>query len=80
MKLNIIFNKSADEIETIKKPFLETKNTHGSGCSFSAAIAGYMIKGNDLYQSIEKSLDFVELAIKDGNYGTLKQFHSILLV
>lgn len=74
---NTIFNKSTDEIKTIKKPIFETNNIHGSGCSFSAALAGYRIKGNDLNTSIQQSLDFVELAIKNGEYGTLKQPYSI---
>jgi hydroxymethylpyrimidine/phosphomethylpyrimidine kinase len=71
--INTIFNKSSHEVINIKKPLLETNNVHGSGCSFSAALAGYMIKGNNLYGSIEKSLNFIELAIKNGKYGTLKQ-------
>lgn len=71
--VNTIFNKSANEITNIKKPLIETNNVHGSGCSFSAALAGYIIKRNSLHESIEKSLNFIELAIKDGKYGTLKQ-------
>jgi len=73
--VNTIFDKSADEIKIIKKPLFETKNVHGSGCSFSAALAGYMIKRNNLSESIQKALDFVELAIKDGRYGTLNPSH-----
>lgn len=71
--INTIFNKTNETITTIKKPFFETNNVHGSGCSFSAALAGYMIKNNNLDTSIKKSLDFIELAIKEGRYGTLKQ-------
>ncbi|MBZ9570180.1 bifunctional hydroxymethylpyrimidine kinase/phosphomethylpyrimidine kinase [Methanobrevibacter sp. TMH8] len=71
--INTFFNKSTEEIKTIKKPLIETSNVHGTGCSFSAALAGYSIKGNNLTTSIEKSLDFVELAVKKGKYGTLKQ-------
>ena len=71
--INTIFNQSNNKIKKIKKPLLETNNVHGSGCSFSAALAGYMIKGNDLNESIEKALDFTELAIKNGRYGTLQQ-------
>ena len=71
--INTIYNKSSDELTIIKKPLIETNNVHGSGCSFSAALTGYMIKKNNLLESIEKSLNFVELAIKNGRYGTLKQ-------
>ena len=91
--INTIFNKTNNELKTIKKVLIETKNTHGSGCTFSAALTSYLIKKNDLNTnnlntnylntndlntnnlniSIEKSLDFTEKAIKNGEYGTLKQ-------
>lgn len=74
--INTIFNKTTEEITTIEKPLFETNNVHGSGCSFSAALAGYMIRNNNLNLSIEKSLDFIELAIKEGKYSTLKHPHN----
>ncbi|RBQ24322.1 Bifunctional thiamine biosynthesis protein ThiDN [Candidatus Methanobinarius endosymbioticus] len=74
--INTIFNKKTNQIKTIKKTLFETKNVHGSGCSFSAALTGYMIKKSDLNISIEKSLDFIENSIKNGEYGTLKQTYT----
>lgn len=71
--VNTIFNKSNNQITNIKKPLIKTDNVHGSGCSFSAALAGYMIRDSDLNEAIKKSLDFTEIAIKNGKYGTLKQ-------
>ena len=64
------------EISILKKDLIKTKNTHGSGCTFSAALAGYMIKNNNQNEAIKKSLDFTKLSIKNGNYGTLKQISS----
>ena len=63
------------EIDTLKKNLIKTENTHGSGCAFSAAVAGFLIKGEDMKTSIKKALDYVEIAIKKGKYGTLN--HSI---
>ncbi len=59
------------EIAILEKNLLQTDNFHGSGCAFSGAIASYMIKGENLKSSIEKSLDFIEIAIDNGRYGTL---------
>ena len=57
---------------TIKKQeLIETNNLHGSGCNLSSAITAYLTKGNDLYTSILKSLDYVNESIKNGDYGTL---------
>ncbi len=65
---NIIYD---GEIEILKQDLIETDNTHGSGCTFAAALAGYMIKGNELKESIQKSGDYVYNSIKYGRYKTL---------
>jgi len=72
--INTIFNKSHGELKTIEKVLIKTRNTHGSGCTFSTALASYLIKKNDLNTSIKKSLDFTEKAIENGAYQTLKQY------
>jgi hydroxymethylpyrimidine/phosphomethylpyrimidine kinase len=53
---------------------IESKNTHGSGCSFSAAVAAYMSKGIDMVNSIKKADIFVKESINHGHWGTLNQF------
>lgn len=47
-------------------PRLISKNTHGTGCSFSAAIAGYMARGYDIVDSIKMAKELVYNAIKFG--------------
>ncbi|MFB5661798.1 bifunctional hydroxymethylpyrimidine kinase/phosphomethylpyrimidine kinase [Alteribacillus sp. HJP-4] len=42
-----------------------TKNTHGTGCTFSAAIAAKLARGHTVYQAVEESKDFISKAIKD---------------
>ncbi len=41
-----------------------TKNTHGTGCTFSAALASFMTKGYDFMEAVQKSKEFITLAIK----------------
>jgi hydroxymethylpyrimidine/phosphomethylpyrimidine kinase len=43
-----------------------TKNTHGSGCTLSSAIAAYLARGEDLYQAVEFAQQYVFDAIKNG--------------
>lgn len=47
-------------------PRLESKNTHGTGCSFSAAIAGYIALGYDIIESVKRAKELVYNAIKYG--------------
>lgn len=65
------------EIYTLKRDLIKTENTHGSGCTFSAAIASFMIKGEETKNAIKKSFDYVELAIANGMYGTLNTCSNI---
>ena len=46
------------------KKFINTKNTHGSGCTLSAAICGYRALGFDLLDSIERAKIFVERSLE----------------
>ena len=43
--------------------FINTKNTHGSGCTLSAAICGYRALGLELVESITKSKTFIEKSL-----------------
>ena len=45
--------------------FINTQNTHGSGCTLSAAICGYQALGFDLIDSIQKSKLFIERSLKN---------------
>lgn len=44
-------------------PFIESKNTHGTGCSYSSAIAANLALGHTLEESIEISKNFIANAI-----------------
>lgn len=56
-----------------ESPFLETRNTHGTGCSFSSAIAANLALGKTLEEAIKISKEFIYLAIKNApNLGSGK--------
>jgi hydroxymethylpyrimidine/phosphomethylpyrimidine kinase len=43
---------------------LQTKNTHGTGCTFSAAITAELAKGNDLQSAVKIAKDYITNAIR----------------
>ena len=45
--------------------FINTKNTHGSGCTLSAAICGYKALCFGLLDSIQKAKFFVEKSLEN---------------
>ncbi|MFZ0441965.1 MAG: bifunctional hydroxymethylpyrimidine kinase/phosphomethylpyrimidine kinase [Methanobacterium sp.] len=70
---NIFFNGS---IKIIEGEIVESQNTHGTGCSYSAAVTAGLARGIKLLQSIEMAGEFVKESVINGEWGTLNQFHN----
>ena len=65
---DILINKKIVRIFQSKR--YNTKNTHGTGCTLSSAIATYLSCGKDLIKSCELGIKYVNEAIKsDLNFG-----------
>lgn len=52
--------------QTFKSVAIQTPNTHGTGCTLSAAIAAFVALGDDLPKAIEKAKQYVTQAIVTG--------------
>ena len=65
---DIFLNKKDFKIFKNKK--IKTKNTHGTGCTLSSAIATFLSCGKPLKKSCELGIKYVNQAIKSNlNYG-----------
>ena len=58
---------------------IETRSTHGTGCTLSAACAAGLARGSDLANAVDDALRFVERAIRSapglgGGHGPLSHF------
>lgn len=60
---------------------IDTVNTHGTGCSLSAAIAAHLAMGKDLELAIDRSITYIQEAIlqgadviSGGGHGPLNHF------
>ena len=61
---------SESEIKIFKKKKISTKNTHGTGCTLSSAIATYYSCGKTLKKSCEMAIKYVNHSIGTGpRYG-----------
>lgn len=52
-----------NEKHELRSPRIETTNTHGTGCTFSAAIATFLAQGVPLLGAVEKAKKFIDLSI-----------------
>ena len=82
-KMNdILLNKKIVRVFTSKK--YHSKNTHGTGCTLSSAVATYLSCGKDLIKSCELGIKYVNDAIRinlnlgKGN-GPINHLNSITL-
>jgi hydroxymethylpyrimidine/phosphomethylpyrimidine kinase len=63
-------------------PRLATKNTHGTGCSLSSAIAAGLAKGEDLVTAVRNAKTWISAAISAADrfsvghgHGPIHHFH-----
>jgi len=62
--VDLLYHKG--KFRTFKGPRLDVKTTHGTGCSFSAAIAAGLAKKLDMQEAVEKAKEIVALGIRFG--------------
>ena len=49
----------------LTSPRVDTKHTHGTGCTFSAAITAELAKGNSIREAVVIAKDFIRAAIEN---------------
>jgi len=74
---DIFFN--GETFEELVCQRMETKNTHGTGCTLSAAVCAFLAKGMDISISLKNSKDFITDAIRNSlemgkGHGPLNHF------
>ena len=79
---DILLNRK--EIKIFKNKKIKTKNTHGTGCTLSSAIATFLSCGKPLKKSCELGIKYVNQAIGSNpnygkGYGPLNHLNSILI-
>jgi len=75
--VDVVYNGS--DFSYLESDRYDTKNTHGTGCTFSAAIAAGLAKGYEPLKAIAMAKKFISQAIRDnvpiGNgYGPTNHF------
>lgn len=55
----------SEEVIWLESPRIEQKNTHGTGCTLSAAITAFLARGTDLPTAVKRAKSFVTQAISE---------------
>jgi hydroxymethylpyrimidine/phosphomethylpyrimidine kinase len=64
MAIDLLYDgRKFNEMEGLR---IESKNTHGTGCTFASAIATLLARGDDVYEAVRKAKTFITMAIQSG--------------
>ncbi|MEL6947156.1 MAG: bifunctional hydroxymethylpyrimidine kinase/phosphomethylpyrimidine kinase [Pseudomonadota bacterium] len=79
-----VFIDAGGEEHWFAAPFVDTKNTHGTGCSLSSAIASGLAKGMDMHGAIAAAKPWLTAAIRHADTleigqgaGPVHHFHAL---
>lgn len=56
-----------DEFHIFTSKRIETKNTHGAGCTLASAIAANLAKGYSVYEAVASAKEYIQSAIENAN-------------
>jgi hydroxymethylpyrimidine/phosphomethylpyrimidine kinase len=68
------------KFRSLNAPRIRTKNTHGTGCTFSAAIAAYLARGEQIESAVVRAKKYITSAIAQAfpvgsGHGPVNHFH-----
>lgn len=63
---DVFYNLEQNDCHWFDSKRIVTKNTHGTGCSLSSAIASYLAQGFQMYDAINKAKQYLTYAIESG--------------
>jgi hydroxymethylpyrimidine/phosphomethylpyrimidine kinase len=79
-----VYIQNQNSSEWLETERINTKNTHGTGCTFSSGIAAYLARGFDLLSAIKNAKIYMNSAIKEGadykignGHGPVKHFYKL---
>ena len=64
MAVDLLYD--GERFSEIEGPRIESKNTHGTGCTFASAIATLLARGEPVDEAVRKAKTFITLAIQSG--------------
>ncbi len=73
--VDIFYNAEDDNILALKSKRISTKNTHGTGCTLSSAIASFLALGLPLNDAVRHAKNYIDRAIISGAAYTLGKGH-----
>lgn len=82
--VDVFYDNERKEIRHLSAPRIPTRNTHGTGCTLSSALASMLAKGMPLGDAVEAAKRYINGAITAGadyetghGHGPVKHFYEL---
>lgn len=63
---DVLYLPKTKNIRQFTTPVINTKNSHGTGCTLSSAVSCFLAQGNSIEKSVIKAKDFLYNTLKSG--------------
>lgn len=80
---DIFYNAETDTLTALESDRVDTRNTHGTGCTLSSAFAAYLALGKSLDDAARSAKNYIAAAITAGanlaighGHGPVHHFHN----
>ena len=77
-KTDILSTDGRKNLLELRADAVSTRNTHGTGCTLSSAVASYLAVGNSLTDSVRLAKLYVTNALKEGSFVSTGKGHGPL--
>ncbi|MCM1077364.1 MAG: bifunctional hydroxymethylpyrimidine kinase/phosphomethylpyrimidine kinase [Bacteroides sp.] len=74
-KIDILSIEDSDTPIELRADAIDTRNTHGTGCTLSSAIASYLALGNDIINAVKLAKLYVTHALTEGAWISTGKGH-----
>ena len=64
--IDLLYDRKCDEILKLESPRIDTRNSHGTGCTISSAIASCLAKGMELSAAVRDAKAYIDGALLGG--------------
>ncbi|CAO3646181.1 unnamed protein product [Cunninghamella blakesleeana] len=81
--IDVLYDVSSQQFTEITNHFIDTQNTHGTGCTLSAAIAAELAKGANINDAVKTATTYIQEAIATSKEsvgkgpGPVNHFHNL---
>lgn len=61
--IDVFYNAETDQLLELKSARIDTRNTHGTGCTLSSAVAAFLAHGLSLNEAVQQAKEYINHAI-----------------